>query len=351
VLGRRGQGDTRAIAAALLALALVGGLGLHANAKGATPRPSRWSSCKTCVRAWPITYRAHNGARRVAYVVLPRWYGRRNRPRIPLVISPHGRGVTARVNARMWGNLPALGPFAVVSPQGQGRVLRLFSWGDPGQISDLARMPRIVERALPWLRVNHSRIYAAGTSMGGQETLLLVARHPRLLAGAAAFDSVTDLRTRYYAFSRLGCNSACLHRWKHPIGRSLQRLARVEVGGPPSQYPGAYAARSPLHFARRIARSRVPLEVWWSRSDRVVSHQNRQSLRLLSAILHANPDAPVEGFEGSWWHSDEMRRLLRPALFDLDLLPDRYVGTLTDVRQITVAGPEHRDPHAPSWYR
>jgi poly(3-hydroxybutyrate) depolymerase len=351
VVRRRGRGDVRAIAAALLALALVGGLGVRASAKGATPRHARSSSCKTCVRLWPITYRAHNGAKRVAYVLLPRWYGPRNRPRIPLVISPHGRGVTARMNVRMWRNLPALGPFAVVSPQGQGRVLRLFSWGAPGQIADLARMPRIVERALRWLRVDRRRIYAMGTSMGGQETLLLLARHPHLLAGAAAFDSVTDLRTRYFAFSRLGCNAACFRRWKHPIGRSLQRLARIEVGGPPNQYPWAYAVRSPLHFARRIARSGVPLELWWSRSDRVVSHQDRQSRLLLSAILRANPNAPVEGFEGSWWHSDEMRKLLRPALFDLDLLSDRYVGTLTGVRQITVARPERPARNAPSWYR
>ena len=39
--------------------------------------------------------------------------------------------------------------------------------------------------------------------MGGQETLLLVALHPQLLAGAAAFDPATDLRRRYYDFAAL----------------------------------------------------------------------------------------------------------------------------------------------------
>ena len=99
-----------------------------------------------------------------------------------------------RDNLRYWGALPAFGPFALVDPQGQGRRLTRYSWGWRGQIDDLARMPRIVERAVPGLRLDRSRIYAIGSSMGGQETLLLVARHPHLLAGAAALDSATEPR-------------------------------------------------------------------------------------------------------------------------------------------------------------
>jgi pimeloyl-ACP methyl ester carboxylesterase len=55
-------------------------------------------------------------------------------------------------------------------------------------------MPKLVRGQLPWLRILRHRIYAFGGSMGGQETLLLVARHPRLLAGAAAFDHAAGLR-------------------------------------------------------------------------------------------------------------------------------------------------------------
>ena len=39
--------------------------------------------------------------------------------------------------------------------------------------------------------------------MGGQETLLLLARFPGLLAGAAAFDAPTNMAARYRAFDRL----------------------------------------------------------------------------------------------------------------------------------------------------
>lgn len=158
------------------------------------------------VRIVRVPYQAWDGNQRQAYLVLPRWYGPKAHPPIPLVISPHGRGIAARLNERLWGGLPAFGPFAVVNPEGQGRRLTLYSWGWRGQIDDLARMPDILEQALPWLKIDRHRLYAVGSSMGGQETLLLVARHPRLLAGASALDSATDMAARYRAFPgiRLG---------------------------------------------------------------------------------------------------------------------------------------------------
>jgi hypothetical protein len=75
-----------------------------------------------------IDYRAHDGLLRRAYVIVPAWYGPHRHPAIPLVISPHGRGVGARNNIKRWGDLPGLGVFAVVNPEGQGRKLALFSW-------------------------------------------------------------------------------------------------------------------------------------------------------------------------------------------------------------------------------
>src|SRR4051795_9354609 len=160
-------------------------------------------------RGIAIHYRAHDGVRRRAYILLPSWYGPKNNPPIPLVISPHGRGVSARANTKLWRGLPAVGRFAVISPDGEGRKLKRFSWGSAGQIEDLARMPVIAHLTLPWLHVDKHRVYAVGGSMGGQETLLLVARHPRLLAGAAAFDAVTNFALQYRSFPRIKCSRAC----------------------------------------------------------------------------------------------------------------------------------------------
>lgn len=275
------------------------------------------------VRIWTIHYRAHNGAARRAYVLLPAWYGPKNHPAIPLVISPHGRGVQARANLELWGALPARGGFAVISPDGEGRVLARYSWGSTGQIADLARMPQIIKRTLPWLHVERRRIYAVGGSMGGQETLLLLARHPRLLAGAAALDPVTNFAEQYRRFPKLSCSARCRRTWNGPLGLSLQALARLEIGGGPKARPRAFAERSPITYARAIAFSCVPLQLWWSVKDRVVVDQRTQSGTFLATVMRLNPRAPVEAFVGSWNHSAEMHATARlpTVLAQFDLLP------------------------------
>jgi pimeloyl-ACP methyl ester carboxylesterase len=299
----------------LLTVVVVALLG----AAPAAPDPKQPS----VVRVWTIHYRAHNGARRIAYVALPAWYGPKKHPAIPLVISPHGRGVGPRANLRLFGRLPAIGGFGVVSPAGQGRVLALQSWGARGQVEDLARMPQIVHLTLPWLHVDHRRIYAVGGSMGAQESLLLLARHPRLLAGVVAFDSVTDFALQYREFPRLGCDKRCLAHLQGKVGEMLQGMARREVGGSPWRARFAWKLRSPITYVRRIATSKVPLELWWSSKDAIVLDQARQSKRMFDEIRRLNPHAPVTAYQGFWRHSAEMRHNTRLplALAQLGLLP------------------------------
>jgi pimeloyl-ACP methyl ester carboxylesterase len=292
-------------------------------ALAAAPLGPSSQSPSSRTRTVTIHYRAYDGRIRPARVLLPAWYGPADDPPIALVISPHGRGVGDDANANLWGDLPGIGGFAVVNPDGEGRELPLFSWGYAGQIADLARMPVIVRAQLPWLRIDARRIYAVGGSMGGQETLLLVARHPRLLAGAVAVDSVTDLARQYRNFPRLQCDDACLRKWKEPLGLGLQRLARIEVGGSPATKPDAYAARSPLDSAAAIARSCVPLQIWWSTADLVVVDSDRQSGALFRRVRELNAHAPVAAYRGSWIHSVALdaRRRLPVMLAGLGLLP------------------------------
>jgi pimeloyl-ACP methyl ester carboxylesterase len=260
-----------------------------------------------------VRYRAHDGRERTAWLLYPAAY---RGGRIPLVISPHGRGCDARENALIWGDLPGEGGFAVLNPIGQGRRLELYSWGDAGQIDDLARMPEVAERN--GIHVDRSRIYAFGGSMGGQETLLLVARHPHLLAGAAAFDPATDMARRYWDFARL------------PQGRHLQALAREEIGGTPLTRPRAYALRSPDTYAREIALSGVPLQLFWSPRDRVIADQADETAALAAELRGWNPFARIWAFRGQWRHTAEMRasRRLPRALARFGLLPPRLVPPL-----------------------
>jgi hypothetical protein len=105
----------------------------------------------------------------------------------------------------------------------------------------------------------------------------------------------------------LRCDHACRRLWKKKFGRGLQQLAREEIGGSPRTAPRAFARRSPITYARRIAASCVPLQIWWSVGDRIVLDQRRQSERLFRELRRLNPLAPVSGFAGYWLHSHEMQ--------------------------------------------
>jgi pimeloyl-ACP methyl ester carboxylesterase len=277
-----------------------------------------------------ITYRTRDGHVRNAYVLLPAGYRPGQNPQIPLVISPHGRAVDGEINTRRWGKLPTIGRFAVVNPDGYGRRLPLHSWGYSGQIADLARMPQIVETALPWVHVDRTRLYAIGGSMGAQETLLLVGRYPKLLAGAVAVDGPADFALQYRNFPRLKDSPRSRAQWG-PIGLGKQRLARKEIGGTPSQVPAKYAARSPISYVPTIAESGVPIQIWWSRTDQTVLDPARQSGRMFRALLAAHPRAPVDEYVGDWDHTEAMRYQtdlpkmlvglgLLPSSFDVDLI-------------------------------
>lgn len=246
------------------------------------------------VRVLTFPYISSAGVQRTAYLVVPQWYGADRHPAIPLVISPHGRGVDGAYNLRFWGDMAGKAGFALVSPDGQGRKLGLYSWGYPGQIDDLARMPALLRTAFPWLTLDPRRVYAIGSSMGGQEVLLLAARKDLHLAGVVAFDPVTNMAARY----RL---------W--PVTPGEQRLparARVEFGGTPAEVPAAYAARSPDAYLRAIVRSRVPIQLWWSHRDRVVTDQAQETGAFYRRLIRAAPNAPVQEIVGYWQHAHEM---------------------------------------------
>ena len=310
-----------------------------------TARPSRGAWPWQQVRPWTVTYLAWDGvtARR-AIVVLPRAWGPKHHPHpLPLVISPHGRNNFALNNARgYWQNLPAAGPFALVCPDGLARAHSaatdpedappnpsLFTYGNVGHVHDLARMPQIVEATLPWLELELTKIYVLGSSMGGQETLLLAARYSKALAGghgrlagAGAFDAPCDLAVQcgYLTHHRpdvaadmieeVGAQPASVHGWNLEAGYFNRKARRQEtIGSLLAQLPKRQAAwneRSALRFARTLARLPFPLRLYWSTEDVVVGNQERdQTGKLYAAIEKLAPRANVTPIRGQWAHSHE----------------------------------------------
>jgi pimeloyl-ACP methyl ester carboxylesterase len=314
------------------------------------------------VKPWAIKYRAWDGVTtRHAVVVLPSSWSSRHHPgSLPLVISPHGRNSFAWANAlRYWQNLPAQGPFALVCPDGLARARSaasdpldrpanpsLFTYGNRGHIDDLARMPRIVQERLPWLRLQTDRVYILGSSMGGQETLLLSARYPNRLAGgqgrlagAAAFDAPCDLaRQCAYLTHRqpniasrmieeVGRRPASLRGWnRQAVYFNKKRRRHSTIGELLSDLPKGQEAwddRSALHYLHNLAALPFPLRIYWSTKDVVVGHQERdQSGKLYRRIKQLAPHANVEAVRGTWAHSREFvpNRQLGQALRDLGLI-------------------------------
>ena len=240
-------------------------------------------------RMQAFEYTTHTGSKRRVVVLSPKHPG--SEP-LPLVLALHGRGGDPAHTCGPWGDLPGYAQVIVICPQGQGNVLERYSWGAPGQIDDLARMPALVEGALPGLHVDRHRVYAVGASMGGMEALLLVARHPDLLRSAVAIDPVTDLAARYYALR------------SSDSGLVADARMRREIGGSPDLVPAAYQERSPSDLVDEIARSDTALAIWWSSCDREVPDQATvQAGRFASELGRANPRRPVWQREGVWAHS------------------------------------------------
>lgn len=293
------------------------------SARAATSAPAMLP-----VRRVRFDYRTHDGKTSWAIVLLPGWYGPSRHPALPLIVCPHGRNTSPESTAKRWRDLPARGGFAVVLPAGQGRVLQLDSWGYPGQIDDLARMPQLVEKAVAGFSYLPTRLYAIGESMGGQEVLLLLAKYPHLFAGVVAFDPAVDMVSRYYAFPSL------------PAGVSTQRKALQEFGGTPQQVPQAYRVRSPINDVRQIAFSGVPLQIWWSIADKVIVDQATQAGRMYQEIKLANPSAPVSPYVGRWAHTAEgiANTQLPDALARIGLLPASWL--VNDPLRL------HHGPHA-----
>ena len=112
------------------------------------------------------------------------------------------------------------------------------------------------------------------------------------LAGVAAFDPVSDMAARYRAWGVT------------PGEMDLPAKARVEFGGSPASSPHAYAARSPIAFARELARRRVPVQLWWSAQDAVITDHDVQSQKFYDRLvgLHAR----VARVVGNWAHGHAM---------------------------------------------
>lgn len=255
----------------------------------------------TVVSSW---YRTWNGRVRTLRILYPRRHPRGRS--LPLVVWLHGAGGAARCD-NSFRYLPGTFRFAVACIDGQGVANRAYSYGAPGHIADVGRVPGLVRERVPFLRFDPRRVIVAGTSMGGMEALLAADRFPRLFTGAVALDAPSDMRVR--------------HDLLTPIRR---KAIEAECGGDPTTEPACYAARSPIVNLRNVARSRTRLGLYWSTRDRAAGAEN-QLPAYAEALRVANPRRTFLIRVGTWRHSRAWGVRSRDFewLIDQRLMPER----------------------------
>jgi hypothetical protein len=196
----------------------------------------------------------------------------------------------------------------VICPDSSGRRDLYNSWAVAGQLQDIAEIAGVVEASIPWVRIDHERLYLAGISMGGQETLCAIARYPDVFAAGLCVDGNANLAARYRELPL--CDM-----------KDTQPLMRKEVGGTPRRVPWLYARRSSTPFASTLATCGVPVSIWWSREDPIgINQAKTQTGYLYTRIMRLNPAAPVTqvigtGGHGSmlFQHPEDVLAFLRPG--------------------------------------
>ena len=246
------------------------------------------------LRSW---YTAWNGRRRALLIAYPR-----DAPvgGVPLLVTNHPAGLSMVCTDRR-GLAAARGGYALACLSGQGVATRSFSYGSAGQIADLARTPTVVAQRIPDVRIDPSRVYLAGSSMGGTEALLVALRYPQVYDRVVALDPVTDLALR----------------WRS-LPPSRRPLLEAECGGTPLEQPLCYAVRSPVALVPDASSLPGQLQLWYSTADPVAG-EPRQAPAFASALAARGLPGGFAVRVGAWGHG---------ALWDRPSFRRAWLGAL-----------------------
>lgn len=185
----------------------------------------------------------------------------------PLIISPHAANWSPEANRSIWTGIADEMGVMVLHPVHQGKLLPPISLGSDRQMANLEAAIARVEKLYS---VDPKRIYAAGASQGGTESLLLAGRSPQRFAGVLAINPVTD----FQAF--------------HKDAPGFRDLLDKDFGGTPQTALKEYERRSPTSYADKLAR--VPLIIYWADNDEIIPNgATRQAGRLCELIQAAKP--------------------------------------------------------------
>jgi poly(3-hydroxybutyrate) depolymerase len=180
----------------------------------------------------------------------------------------------------------------IALPHGHHRREEFCSLAAPEQMADMAYLIDALDEY--GYRVDKSRVYVCGKSMGGQEALVLAGRYPDKLAAVVAFNPIIDLA----AWQEDLANSPL------PEIREFGTDKRVanEVGGLPAEVPALYAERSATTYADGLAR--VPTLIFWAEVDTIVPRQiTHHTMKLYEMVKARSITSPIAEYNHTRIHA------------------------------------------------
>ena len=184
--------------------------------------------------------------------------------RAPLIISPHPANWTPESNRSLWSGVTDSLHVFILYPTHQGKANPRVSLGSPRQMGNLESA---IDAAVSAYPIDKSKIYAAGLSQGAIEALLLAGRHPERFAGVLSINPIADFSAFYQDVP------------------SFQALLKLDCGGPPETKRSEYDQRSPLTYARQLAR--LPVTMYWADNDEIIPHGPERQGGVLGAAIRA----------------------------------------------------------------
>lgn len=225
------------------------------------------------MRTW---YAAWNGRVRSMLVVYPK---EPKRP-LPLIVALHAATGDATCDNGFVAYADDL-QFAVACIGGQGAATRGSSYGAPGQIDDVLRVPDLVRNRADQLPLDDAQTILAGSSMGGMEALLAADRSPERFSTVVSLDAPVDLTLRFRTLGRSAKDEG------------KRRALIAECGGTPTTAQRCFAQRSPITQMGRMSAADVPVVMEWSRRDRI-GGLDGQSPLYAKRLAHGRPTRCVD---------------------------------------------------------
>jgi pimeloyl-ACP methyl ester carboxylesterase len=233
----------------------------------------------------PSSYEGGSISQRVYYHI-PDGYD--SVPSVPLVVVLHGFGQDGDGMRNLLDSEADERDWIVVSPDMHGHyypTIGSYALAWPGAQHDIIDTIEWMIDTCP--KVDKSRIYITGGSMGGQATAMTAAKYPDIFAAAVPWKPITDLTDWYNERAILEPPDGPNEGNKHIRRETGAASGAGSAGTTPLQAPFEYERRSSIKVPQN--NRLMPIKMWHGTDDLLVPIHHAQDLK---NTINSNWDPP-----------------------------------------------------------